>query len=354
MYRFLAAALALVASTGIAPAQELPPGPPVAITIVTQFARTSSQYTRVDGPLLGEDLPRRSGGRISVTLFAGFELYSRLSDHLEGLGRGQHQLGSFILSAMGYSAPLFDLAGIPGLVTSYEMSRKVGAAVIEEFNGELARSNLRILAAFPLAPQVLFCREPVGSLASLKGRRVRAIGPMQELIQAIGALAIVVPIPEAYYALERGILDCAVADLTLGNMVRWHEVTRHLYMLPVHWGVAVYAVNLAWWNKLDPAVRDFLQTVVNEAQEKQRTLGLEVIADSIACNTGDSDACKLGHLADKNPMTLTRPTEADREALRSVLTGTVLPAWVKRCGDKCGETYNRVVAPITGVRYEPR
>ena len=31
----------------------------------------------------------------------------------------------------------------------------------------------------------------------------------------------------------------------------------------------------------------------------------------------------------------------------------MLPAWVKRCGERCGETYNRLVAPITGVRYEP-
>ena len=39
--------------------------------------------------------------------------------------------------------------------------------------------------------------------------------------------------------------------------------------------------------------------------------------------------------------------------LRNSLTSVVLPAWVKRCGERCGETYNRLVAPITGVKYEP-
>jgi hypothetical protein len=38
--------------------------------------------------------------------------------------------------------------------------------------------------------------------------------------------------------------------------------------------------------------------------------------------------------------------------LRKSLTDVVLPAWIKRCGAKCGETYNRLVAPITGVKYE--
>ena len=35
------------------------------------------------------------------------------------------------------------------------------------------------------------------------------------------------------------------------------------------------------------------------------------------------------------------------------LTATVLPGWVKRCGVKCGEIYNQVIAPISGVKYTP-
>ena len=62
----LGAAIALTA--GAALAQELPAGPPVAITMVTQLSPTIPQYTRVDIPMLREKLTQRSGGRISVTL----------------------------------------------------------------------------------------------------------------------------------------------------------------------------------------------------------------------------------------------------------------------------------------------
>jgi hypothetical protein len=51
-------------------------------------------------------------------------------------------------------------------------------------------------------------------------------------------------------------------------------------------------------------------------------------------------------------MTIARATDADIATLKSSLTSVVLPAWVKRCGDRCGEIYNRIVAPITGVKYE--
>ena len=67
------------------------------------------------------------------------------------------------------------------------------------------------------------------------------------------------------------------------------------------------------------------------------------------------EGCKIGRLVENRPMTVTpRDAKPTRETLRASLTSVVLPAWVKRCGERCGETYNRLVAPITGVRYEPR
>jgi TRAP-type transport system periplasmic protein len=29
----------------------------------------------------------------------------------------------------------------------------------------------------------------------------------------------------------------------------------------------------------------------------------------------------------------------------------VLPGFVRRCGARCGETFNQVVAPLAGVRF---
>jgi hypothetical protein len=160
--------------------------------------------------------------------------------------------------------------------------------------------------------------------------------------------------PEVYGALERGVVDCAVTGTATGNGARWYEVTRHLYTLPVQWGVAAYGVNLAWWNKLDAPVRDFLQKVMKEVEDEQWRLGLELTEDGVACNSGRREACKIGRLVESRPMTVTPATQADTETLRASLTSVVLPAWVKRCGERCGETYNRLVAPITGIRYEPR
>ncbi len=68
-YRLAASAFAAALMPAAAVlAQTLPPGPPVAITMVTQLSPTIPQYTKVDIPMLREGIPDKSGGRIKVTL----------------------------------------------------------------------------------------------------------------------------------------------------------------------------------------------------------------------------------------------------------------------------------------------
>ncbi len=44
-------------------------------------------------------------------------------------------------------------------------------------------------------------------------------------------------------------------------------------------------------------------------------------------------------------------TADDKATLKKIVETVVIPGWVKRCGTRCGEIYNEVVAPITGLKY---
>ena len=350
------AAVALLAGLACpAAAQEVPSGPQVNVTMVTQLSPSIPQYTLVDIPMLREGIPRRSGGRIQVTLASWPERNLTGPELLRVLRAGQIDVGGIALPTVAGDAPLLDIMDLAGLNTSTEQARKVSDAMIPELNRELERFGVRIVATYPFPAQVFFCRDPITSLADLKGKRVRTPGGSQnDFVQSIGAQPVAIGFPEVYSALERGVVDCAVTGTATGNGARWYEVTRHLYTLPVQWGVAAYGVNLSWWNRLDPPVRDFLQKVMLEVQEQQWKQGTELTEDGIACNAGRKEGCRIGKVVEDKPMTVTRATPADTETLRTALTTVVLPAWVKRCGERCGETYNRLVAPITGIRYEPR
>jgi TRAP-type C4-dicarboxylate transport system substrate-binding protein len=344
--------LAGLCAAGTASAQTLPPGPKLTVTMATQPGPALPQFTKVDMPMLRDGVPQKSGGRIDVKLSSWPELNLNGPEIIRLVRSGQVDIGAAPLATVSGDVPFLDAADLAGLNPTIEQARKVADAVLPLANKELERFNTRILAVYPFPAQVLFCRKPVAGLADLKGRKVRTFGgSLNDLMNYIGAQPVGIGFPEVYGALERGVADCAITGTASGNGARWYEVTTSMYALPVAWSVAAYYVNLPWWNKLDAPVRDFLATTMREVESAQWKLGAEATEDGIACNTGQADGCKLGTLVAKNPMTVNRPTDGDRELLRKTLAEAVLPAWVKRCGARCGELYNQVVAPITGVKF---
>ncbi|QCI65025.1 TRAP transporter substrate-binding protein [Phreatobacter stygius] len=333
-------------------AQTLPPGPPVSVQMVTQPGPALPQYSRVDIPMLREGLPQRSGGRISVTLASWPERNLNGPEILRLVRSGQVDIGAVPLNTASGDVPLADVVDLAGLNPTLRQSRRVAQAMLPELNKELERFGVKIIAMYPFPAQVFFCRDRVTSLADLRGKRIRTGGgSSNDFVSTIGGQPTGIGFPEVYAALERGVVDCAITGTASGNGARWYEVTQSLYTLPLFWSISAYVVNIAWWNRLDPAVRTMLETTMAEVEEAQWQLGRVATEDGVACNTGNREGCKLGRLVDNKPMTAFEPTPADSEALRTVLTSTVLPAWVKRCGARCGEIYNRVVAPITGVQF---
>jgi TRAP-type C4-dicarboxylate transport system substrate-binding protein len=333
-----------------AAAQELPPGPRVTVTAVTQLTPTLPQYTRVEIPILREAVPRRSGGRVEFNLASHPEKNVNAAEVIRLVRSGQVDIGGAPLTTASGDVPLLDGFDLPGLNPTIEQARKVADALVPVANQQLERLGVKIIATFTYPAQVFYCRRPVASTADFKGLRIRSPGPsIGDFLTAYGAQAVSLTFGEVYTALERGTVDCAPTGTTTGSTAKWWEVSSHLYTLPIAWGTSGYFVNLAWWNKLDPAVRAFIEKTMVEVQEAQWKLGAEATLDGIACNVGDAAGCRIGTLATRK-MTEAKPSDADLAGVRRVLRESVLPNWVKRGGAQCGEIYEKTVAPITGVR----
>jgi hypothetical protein len=97
-------------------------------------------------------------------------------------------------------------------------------------------------------------------------------------------------------------------------------------------------------------VRSFLEGALREVSEKQWELGNAATRDGLDCAIGNAAACKI-HTLSNRPMTEVPATPADSAALREILDKSVLPGFVRRCGARCGEVFNQIIAPIAGVRF---
>ncbi|MCK8787748.1 TRAP transporter substrate-binding protein [Roseomonas sp. NAR14] len=358
MRRGLAACLGLALSATLSGAgaqmpESLPAGPPVRISAVTQPLPTMPQFTRVDVPYLREALVQRSGGRISMQLGTHAERNLGGNEIVRLVRSGQVDIGAGTLSTLSGDVPILDGIDLAGLSPEIGMARRIADAILPAANRDLERFGIRIAFIYPFPAQVLFCRQPFATLTDLRGRKVRTFGnSLVDLMTAIGAQPTSIGFPEVYSALERGVVDCAVTGTGSGASARWPEVSTHISDLPLSWSLAGYMVNLRWWNGLDPQVRAFLEGTFQEMHAKLWELGGVATRDGIACDTGLAAECHLHPLAQR-PMTEVRATEADRALVRETFRSTVLPGWVRRCGARCGEIYNQVVAPISGVPFQP-
>ena len=346
------AILGVLSWSGTAHAQALPAGPKVTVSAVTQAAPTIPQYTRVDIPLLREGAVKASGGRVEFNLKSWPEMNVQGPEVIRLVRSGQVDIGAAPLTTVSGDVPILDGIDLAGLNPEVEQAHKVADALLPVANKELERLGVKLLATYPYPAQVFFCKKPITGLADIKGLKVRTNGPaLGDLMNAFGAQPTAIAFGEVYSALERGTVDCAITGTGSGNGVKWYEVTTHLYTMATSWSVSGYFVNLAWWNKLDPPVRNFIEAQMKQVQDAQWKLGAEVSQDGIDCNIGNAAGCKIHTLVKARPMVQVKATDAEKAKLRVALANTVLPNWVKRCGARCGEIYNEVIAPISGVKY---
>ena len=342
----------LACTAGNALAQALPAGPKLTISAVTQLTPTLPQYTRIDIPMLREGVPKATNGRIEINLKSYPEMNVQGPEVIRLVRSGQVDIGGAPLTTVSGDVPLLDGFDLPGAHGSMEQVRRAAQALMPAANKELEKLGVKVVATNPFPAQVFFCKKPLTGLNDLKGLRIRVAGPSQsDFLAALGAQPVAIAFGEVYTALERGTVDCAVTGTGTGNAQKWWEVTSHLYTLVASWGISGYMVNLAWWNKLDAPVRSYLEKTFLEVEEAQWKLGAELTQDGIECNIGNAAGCKIFTVVKTKPMILVKATEADNARARQILTETVLPNWVKRCGARCGEVFNETIAPIAGVRY---
>jgi TRAP-type C4-dicarboxylate transport system substrate-binding protein len=122
---------------------------------------------------------------------------------------------------------------------------------IEEFK----KINIVPLSGWTSSGYYLACREPIRSMADLKGKRVRATGGNNELMSMAGAVPISATLVEAVGLLQRGGLDCQLGVHTWVKIFGYGDVAKNI--TDFSFGLTGPAIGLMLnrdaWNKMTPA-----------------------------------------------------------------------------------------------------
>lgn len=106
-------------------------------------------------------------------------------------------------------------------------------------------------------------REPITGLDDLKGKKIRALGVYGELVQALGASAVVVPGPEIYTAMQLGTIDGLVYGVEALPASGLETFLKTTIISPnFNSGAGHWLINRDTWNSLPKDLQQVIERVV--------------------------------------------------------------------------------------------
>jgi len=337
--------LAALGAASVA-AQPAAPAEPLRLKVVGGLADVS-QYVRYEEPFWRQHLAEVSGGRIQAEIAPFDRSGIRAQEMLALMRLGVVPFGTALLAVVSNEEPEFNAVDLPAVNPDMATLRRAVAAYrphLEELLAE--RYDVELLAIYTYPAQVIFCRDRFSGLSDLTGRRIRTSSVGQsEMFAALGATPIVIPFGETLAAVRSGVVECAVTGTLSANAIGLHEVTPFMHSMAITWGLSVFGANRAAWSSLPEWARTLIRQEVGKLERQIWDAVESETVDGFACNAGLA-SCTSGR---RGQAAVIPVSGSDQERRIRLLTDTVLPGWVRRCGEPCVEAWNTRLAPVIGV-----
>jgi TRAP-type C4-dicarboxylate transport system substrate-binding protein len=252
-----------------------------------------------------------------------------------------------LLAVVSTEEPEFNAVDLPVVNPDMAALRQTIALYRPHLEALLAeRYDVEHLGVYTYPAQVVFCKAAFNGLSDLAGRRIRTSSVGQsEMFAALGATPVVIPFGETLAALRSGVVECAVTGTLSANSIGLHEVTTHVHAMAITWGLSVFGANRAAWQALPEWARTLIREEVGKLEQEIWQAAEIETGEGLACNTGQGN-CATGR---RGTMTLVPVSAADETRRLRLLTESVLPGWVRRCGEACVDAWNTRLAPALGV-----
>jgi TRAP-type C4-dicarboxylate transport system substrate-binding protein len=203
-----------------------------------------------------KEVAAKTNGQVKMELVYG-EALAKATEMPEGVKAGAFEVAAFCTAYYPGKFPLTTLLDLPmftpdDVVTigRLQIALSEHPAQTDEFK----RWNLRMLIPGPLPQYQIMGRRKITKVEDFKGLRIRVSGEMAKVLEEHGAVKSLVPAPEVFPSLERGVIDAATFPSTYAFFsYRLHEISKY-FIDKISLGTqpCFFAVNQGAWNKLSP------------------------------------------------------------------------------------------------------
>jgi len=216
---------------------------------------------------LANEIEKRTNGRVKMQIFFGGSLL-KIPEGLDGVKKGVADIALIPPLWFPGELPLFSFTQVTGLAPEPDVVRNphlMSKAVwklwdeVPEIRKELERWNQTAFSVRAMPPYQLWSRVPIRKLSDLNKLKVRELGIRGRILfGTYGAIPTSVTPAEMYGALQKGVIDAAVASFDWGELYRLKEVARNLIVVDFNPGAPFYTINMETLNRLSPKDREIL------------------------------------------------------------------------------------------------
>ena len=243
--------------TATAPAQE------IKLTLADQNSPTGWGPAHALYPWI-KQVEEATKGRVKIEVFPSQTLIKGI-DMWKGISSGIADIGWCVQGYWPEQTPLSDVMSLPFLpIKTAEHGSEVIWKLHEKYPSiQKEYGPIQPLVLHTTSPNFLItAKKQVKTLEDMKGLKIRTLGgPPTEMAKALGAVPAVLPMPDMYQALDKGVFDGAAVPWEAIHGFRLYEVAKNVTMVPFYASYFSVCANRQKIQSLPKDVRDQIMSV---------------------------------------------------------------------------------------------
>ncbi|MEP7183978.1 MAG: TRAP transporter substrate-binding protein DctP [Betaproteobacteria bacterium] len=265
------------------------------------------------------DVKQRTNGGVEVQLY-GSEQLAKAAENFPAVARGTIEAAMSVNFQWGTTIPEMSVTMIPYAMGDLERIKRFPASEARKFLDEkLAARGVKSVAWLYITRETIVTssKKPIVALDDFKGVKIRGLNTLTDnALTAVGASPSAMPGSEVYQALQSGVLDAGLTDLSAAYSRKYFEVQKFGTVGPIFTIYFHMFVNPQWWAKLTPAHQASITAAAAKAE--QEAIGV----------TEATAAAALKDLQGKG-MTIHVQSKAEQDAWRAAMEKPVRDAFLK-------------------------
>jgi TRAP-type C4-dicarboxylate transport system substrate-binding protein len=230
----------------------------------------------------GEELERRSGGKIKVQHFAGGSLVQAPA-MFKGIESGITDIGYSHVYYTPGRMPVTEGIGLPvGIPTGW-----VGAHAGNDYYQKIRPKEfggVRVLALHANGPSMVISKRPVAKLEDMKGLTIRAPGIAGDIAKALGGTPTPTPMMEVYDSISKGVNEAVWGPYETLKTFRFAEVAKNVTL---NWQIGAsfpfyMAMNRKSYDRLPADMKQLVDVMSGEYQERFALMWNEIDLEGLA------------------------------------------------------------------------